>query len=94
MTRRSTRSARALCHSGEGTARRAHGGLVFEFAHTPKALMECPIYDNAIYVIGSYWEPWSRMTEQELTAYQSGEVKRIPHQGDGFGKGKQELEIR
>ena len=70
------------------------GYIIFKFDHTQKALMECPIYGNAIYVIGSYWEPWSRMTEQELTAYQSGEVKRIPHQGDGFGKVKQELEIR
>ena len=69
------------------------GYIIFTFDYTSKALMECPKVGNAIYVIGSDWERWSRMSKQELMVDQSGEVIRIPHQGDWFGKVKQELGI-
>lgn len=68
------------------------GYIVFTFAYTPKALMECPIIGNAIFVIGSDWKRWSRMSKQELRADQSGEVARISHRGDWFRRVKQELD--
>jgi hypothetical protein len=60
------------------------GYIVFTFPYTSKALLENPIYGNAIYVIGSDWEYWSKRPKHELVdeAERSGEVKKIPHQGD------------
>lgn len=60
------------------------GYIVLTFAHTPRALLECPKYGNAIYVLDSDWKRWSRMTKQELLANRSGEVSRIIHRGDWF----------
>ncbi len=40
------------------------GYVVFTFADTPTALMECPRVGNAIYVIHSDWERWSKMTSR------------------------------
>lgn len=72
------------------------GYAVFTFADTPKALMECPKVGNAIYVIHSDWEHWSKMTKQELMAEaeRGGEVTRIPHQGDWYRRVREELGIR
>lgn len=67
------------------------GYSIFTFGDTKKALMECPIYGNALFVIGSGWERWSRMTKQELRADKSGEVVRIEHRRDWFEKVKKEL---
>lgn len=70
------------------------GYIVFTFPYTSSVLLECPKVGNAIYVIHSDWERWSRMSKPELIADTSGEVIRIPHQGDWFGKVKRELEIQ
>jgi hypothetical protein len=67
------------------------GYIIFQFDHTPKALMECPLVGNAIYIISADWERWSRMTKQDLMADQSGAVRKIVHQGDWFGRVQQEL---
>lgn len=51
---------------------------------------------NAVYVIHSGWEDWSRKTKQDLMeeAERGGEVTRIPHQGkDWFERVKRGLEI-
>jgi len=42
----------------------------------------------------SDYERWSAMTKQELMADTSGQVVRIPHQGDWFGQLKRELGIK
>ena len=67
------------------------GYIIYTFAHTPKALMKCPIVGNAIYLIDSDWERLSRMSKQELLDHPS--VTRIPHQGNWFEKVKEELGI-
>ena len=67
------------------------GYIIFEFDHTPKALMECPLVGNAIYIISADWERWSRMTKQDLMADQSGAVRKFVHRGDWFGRVQQEL---
>ncbi len=68
------------------------GYIVYTFAHTSKALMECPMVGNAIYLIDSDWERLSRMSKQELLDHPS--VIRIPHQGNWFEKVKEELGIQ
>lgn len=66
---------------------------IFTFAHTEKVLLECPIYGNAVYVVNSGEERWLEMTKQDLI--ESGEAKRIPHQGQGwYEKVKRELDIQ
>jgi len=70
------------------------GYIVLTFAHTPKALMECPVFGNAIYIINSDWKSLSKMTKQELLARGSMKVTRIVHKGDWFSRVKTELGIR
>lgn len=73
-----------------GTAGK-YGYIVLMFAHTEKVLLECPIRDNAIYVLDSGEERLLKMDKQELIA--SNEVKRIFHTGDWYVRLKRELEI-
>jgi hypothetical protein len=68
-----------------------YGYIVLWFAHTPKVLMECPVYANAIYILNSGEERLLKMDKQELIA--SSEVKRIFHVGDWYRRVKQELGI-
>ncbi len=68
------------------------GYVVFTFFHTPKALLECPLYGNAIYIIDSDWKRWSRMSKQELL--RSHEVIRVIHRGDWFSEVKRKLKSR
>lgn len=70
------------------------GYHVFTFAHTSKALLECPMFGNAIYIIGSDWKRLSRMPKRELLANHSHEVTKIVHKGDWFQRVKRELGIR
>jgi len=69
------------------------GYIVFRFPHTTSALMECPKTGNAIYIIHKDWERWSKMSKQELMGDETGEVVRVPHQGDWFAKVKDALGI-
>ncbi len=69
------------------------GYVVFTFSYTSKALLECPLYGNAIYIIDSDWKRWSRMSKQELLS-SSHEVTRIIHRGDWFSEVKRELKRR
>jgi hypothetical protein len=59
-----------------------YGYIVLRFAHTPKVLMECPVYPNAIYVLDSGEDRLLKMNKQELIT--SGEAKRIFHVGDWY----------
>ena len=71
----------ALPRSGwkRGTAGK-YGYIVLMFDHTEKVLLECPIRDNAIYVLDSGEERLLKMNKQQLIA--SPEVRRIFHTGD------------
>jgi hypothetical protein len=69
------------------------GYIVLTFAHTPRALLECPVFGNAIYIIDSDWKRWSRMSKRELLHRANG-VTRIIHKGDWFWRVKGELGIR
>ena len=68
------------------------GYIVFTFAHTPKTLLECPVFGNAIYIIHSDWKRLSRKTKQELK--RSPEVTRIIHRANWFQRVKRELGSR
>lgn len=73
---------------------KSEGYVIFTFDHTPKALMECPTYGNAIFVINSTLEPehWLQMNKQELIEHP--DVTKIPHRGkDWFERVKEELGI-
>lgn len=68
--------------------------IVFTYPFTSSALMECPIVENAAYVLHSDAERWSGTPKQELIAEanRGGEVTRIEHRGDDwFEKVKREL---
>ena len=73
--------------------RGVEGYIVFTFPHTSSVLLGCPKVGNAIYVIHSNWERWSKMSKQELMADDSGEVVRIPHRGDWYNRVKRELGV-
>lgn len=66
------------------------GYIVFIFAHTRRVLLECPVYDHAIYVINSDWESLSKLTKQELLEHHK--ATKIVHRGDWFWRLEQELE--
>ena len=69
------------------------GYIVLTFAHTLRALLECPVFDNAINILDSDWKRWSRMTKLRLV-HRSDQVTWIVHKGDWFWRVKQELGIR
>lgn len=73
---------------------KSEGYVIFTFDYTQKALMECPIYGNAIFVINSNLEPerWLKMNKQELIEHP--DVTKIPHRGENwFERVKEELGI-
>lgn len=67
--------------------------IVLTFDHTPKALLECPEFGNAIYIIHSDWQRLSRMTKRDLMSYRQHQATKIVHKGDWFRRVKRELEI-
>ncbi len=70
----------------------SYGYIVLMFDHTEKVLMECPVRDNAIYVLDSGEERLLKMNKQELIA--SGEAKRIFHRGNWYQRVKETLDIQ
>lgn len=70
------------------------GYIVLTFAHTPRVLMECPVFGNAIYIIESDWKRLSKLSKRELLTNFSGQVTKIVHKGDWFRRAKLELSIR
>ena len=69
------------------------GYTVFAFSHTSSVLLECPLVENALYVIHKERERWSKMSKQELMADESGEIVRIIHRPGWFKKVQEELGI-
>lgn len=70
------------------------GYIVLTFDHTPRVLLECPVFGNAIYVVDFDWRRLSRMTKQDLLSRDSLGVTRIVHKGDWFSRVKRALGIR
>lgn len=71
---------------------KSEGYVIFTFDYTQKALMECPVYGNAIFIINSNLEPehWLQMNKQELIEHP--DVIKIPHRGEHwFERAKEEL---
>lgn len=68
--------------------------IVLNFKHTPKALLECPLFGNAIYVIRSDWQKLSRLSKRELLAHSSRSAVKIVHRGKWFQRVKRELGVR
>jgi hypothetical protein len=68
-----------------------YGYIILYFAHTPKVLMECPVPDNAIYVLDSGEKRLLKMNKQELMA--SDETTRIYHMGPWYERVRKELGI-
>jgi hypothetical protein len=65
--------------------------IVFLFRSAGLAILECPIKGNAIYLIGGDWKELSRLSKTALLEGYSGEVARIVHAGDWYGRLKSEL---
>jgi hypothetical protein len=70
------------------------GYVVFTFAGTDRALLECPVYGNAIYVLGPDWRGLSKMSKQELLSGRPRGVDKIVHRGNWFRRAKVALGIR
>lgn len=68
-----------------------YGYIVLWFDHTEKVLMDCPVRDNAIYVLDSGEKRLLKLNKQELI--ESSEAKRIYHSGDWYRRLKQHLGI-
>ncbi|QIN82044.1 hypothetical protein GBA63_04855 [Rubrobacter tropicus] len=68
-----------------------YGYILLRFHHTERVLMECPIEDNAIYILDSGEDRLVGLNKQQLRA--SGEAKWIPHTGDWYRRLKDELGI-
>ena len=64
---------------------------IFYFDHLKKAVLECPIYGNAIYVINGDWESLSQRTKAELLKDYPESVTRITHKTNWFDILKEEL---
>jgi hypothetical protein len=67
------------------------GYSIFTFSYTSKAIMECFIRGNAIFVLDADPEKFPDENKQELRTDPS--VTWIPHQGDWYGKVRRELGI-
>lgn len=70
------------------------GYVVFTFPYTKKALLERPVYGNAIYVLGPEWKRLSRLSKRDLLADQTLGVTKIVHKGDWFARTRAALGLR
>ena len=62
------------------------GYAVFVFKESNKAVLECPIVGNAIYIIKDNWKSLSQRSKSELLWYHSNSVLRIIHSENWFEK--------
>lgn len=70
------------------------GYVVFTFPYTEKALLERPVYGNAIYVLGADWKRLSRLSKGELLADHTHGITKIVHRSDWFERVKAVLGFR
>lgn len=76
------------CYVGRGEF---DGYVVFTFAYTDKALLECPIHGNAVYILGRDWRRLARLSKGALLAGGIGGATKIVHKGDWFARVKATL---
>lgn len=71
------------------------GYFVFVFPQSRKAVLECPLTGNAVYIIKGNWMELSRLSKSELLRSHQREVKRVIHRtgGDWINRVKSELRI-
>lgn len=62
------------------------GYVIFYFDRTETAVLESPLFGNAIYVIQGKWKSLSRKSKGELLTRYSGTVTRVIHLGDWFAR--------
>jgi hypothetical protein len=62
------------------------GYVVFLFPHTPKAVLDCPVKGNAIYVLNRDWKFLSQLSKADLRRLHASEIRRIIHRGEWFGR--------
>lgn len=70
------------------------GYVVFEYPGTGRVLVECAVYGNAIYVLGSDWKRLSKLSKRELLTDHTLGVTKIVHRGDWFARVKAALGVR
>jgi hypothetical protein len=62
------------------------GYVVFYFASAETAVLDCPIFGNAIYVFGENWKSLSRLTKSQLLNSRRPNIERIVHSGAWFSR--------
>ena len=67
------------------------GYVVFVFNKSQKAVLECPLYGNAIYIIQGKWEFLSSLSKNELLTEHPSRVNKITHSGNWFERVKEHL---
>lgn len=67
------------------------GYVVFGYPFTDKFVLEHPFYGNAIYILSDDWKELSKLTKRELI---KNGTERIIHNGDWFGRVKENLGYR
>ena len=64
------------CHVGEDSWL---GYAVFEFLNHDSVVLECPITNNATYVLGKRWKSMISLSRAEIRSGQHGRYRRIIH---------------
>jgi hypothetical protein len=64
------------CHVGEDSWL---GYVVFEFLNHDSVVLECPITNNATYVLGKRWKSMISLSRAEIRSGQHGRYRRIIH---------------
>ena len=58
------------------------GYVVYLFENTDTAILDCPVYGNAIYILTHDWKTLSRMSKSRILSLGCENVGRIIHSGD------------
>ncbi|MBX5495755.1 MAG: hypothetical protein IRZ15_10515 [Bryobacteraceae bacterium] len=67
------------------------GYVVFEFAHSQRVVLECPIEGNATYVLSGDWKLMVGHTKAELREEYEGRYTKVVHKGDWLYRVRQAL---
>jgi hypothetical protein len=67
------------------------GYVLFEFEETAKVVLECPIEDNATYVLSGDWRPMIRQTKRDLRGKHADRCVRIVHTDSWLDRVRQAL---
>ena len=61
------------------------GYIVFEFAWSKSAVLECPIEGNATYVLSGDWNRMHGVTKSQLRMQFSHHYTKVVHKGEWLG---------